>query len=281
MEISLEKIELVKDRTGVSYREAKEALIAENGSVVDAIIRIEDQIDIAPKTAAENAASDIVGKIKDVVKKGNVSKVVIRKDDSVVLSIPVTLGVIGSVLLPEAAIISTILALGVKCSISVITKDGEEVDVVQKAKDKISDAKDNYSSVAEGIKEKGSDAFSKIKEKADNVISKRVQENGNIIDDDYFNFDDEDPDPQEPVISSESADLIPDKEELAEAGEKIADTVTEAVEEAAETVEQAADEAKDAAADLLDEAEGLADDAADKFDATISDFKARRKRFFK
>ena len=42
MEITLEKIELVKDRTGVSYKEAKEALEAAEGSVVDAIIAIED-----------------------------------------------------------------------------------------------------------------------------------------------------------------------------------------------------------------------------------------------
>ena len=45
MEITLEKIELVKDRTGVSYAEAKEALEAAEGSVVDAIISIEEKID--------------------------------------------------------------------------------------------------------------------------------------------------------------------------------------------------------------------------------------------
>ena len=45
MEITLEKIELVKDRTGVSYREAKEALEEANGSVVDAIINIEESMD--------------------------------------------------------------------------------------------------------------------------------------------------------------------------------------------------------------------------------------------
>ena len=45
MEITLEKIELVKDRTGVSYREAKEALEEANGSVVDDIINIEESMD--------------------------------------------------------------------------------------------------------------------------------------------------------------------------------------------------------------------------------------------
>ena len=42
MEITLEKIELVRDRTGVTYKEAKEALEAANGNVVDAIIAIEE-----------------------------------------------------------------------------------------------------------------------------------------------------------------------------------------------------------------------------------------------
>lgn len=49
MEITLEKIELVKDRTGVSYKEAKDALEAADGSVVDAIIDIEESIDIKSK----------------------------------------------------------------------------------------------------------------------------------------------------------------------------------------------------------------------------------------
>lgn len=53
MEITLEKIELVKDRTGVSYAEAKAALEKAGGSVVDAIIMIEEEIDIVPKTKPE------------------------------------------------------------------------------------------------------------------------------------------------------------------------------------------------------------------------------------
>ena len=53
MEITLEKIELVKDRTGVSYREAKEALERTDGNVVDAIILIEEDIDVISLVAAE------------------------------------------------------------------------------------------------------------------------------------------------------------------------------------------------------------------------------------
>ena len=49
MEITLEKIELVKDRTGVTYAEAKEALESADGSVVDAIIAIEETINSGQK----------------------------------------------------------------------------------------------------------------------------------------------------------------------------------------------------------------------------------------
>ena len=49
MEITLEKIELVKDRTGVTYAEAKAALEEADGSVVDAIIAIEETVNVGEK----------------------------------------------------------------------------------------------------------------------------------------------------------------------------------------------------------------------------------------
>ena len=62
MEITLEKIELVRDRTGVSYKEAKEALEAANGSVVDAIVAIEETVDggVARSTIAKKDALTLV-----------------------------------------------------------------------------------------------------------------------------------------------------------------------------------------------------------------------------
>ena len=94
MEITLEKIELVKDRTGVSYAEAKEALEKADGSVVDAIILIEEQIDITPKTKAGDQASHVVEKIKELIRKGNVSKIKIKKGDEIIMNIPVNIGIL-------------------------------------------------------------------------------------------------------------------------------------------------------------------------------------------
>jgi len=86
MEITLEKIELVKDRTGVSYKEAKEALEQADGSVVDAIIAIEETIDISSKSKLGEQGSAMVEKIKDAIRKGNISKITIKKDEEVILN---------------------------------------------------------------------------------------------------------------------------------------------------------------------------------------------------
>ena len=69
MEITLEKIELVKDRTGVSYKEAKEALEAADGSVVDAIIAIEETVNIKSGSKAGDFADETVEKALHVVTK--------------------------------------------------------------------------------------------------------------------------------------------------------------------------------------------------------------------
>ena len=68
MEITLEKIELVKDRTGVSYKEAKDALEAADGSVVDAIIAIEDSIDNAEKKTVGDQGAQILDSVKAALK---------------------------------------------------------------------------------------------------------------------------------------------------------------------------------------------------------------------
>ena len=85
MDITLEKIELVKDRTGVTYKEAKEALEAADGSVVDAIIDIEEMInnEYDSVDARNFKDSELYKKMKEIVAKGNMSRIIIKKDDEI------------------------------------------------------------------------------------------------------------------------------------------------------------------------------------------------------
>ena len=161
MEITLEQIELVKDRTGVSYREAKEALEAADGNVIDAIIAIEDEINAKVSAKMSENAEKVVSQIKEFVRKGNVSRIVIKKDDETVLNLPVTVGVIGTVLAPWLTVIGSIVALGSKHSIELIKDDGSVIDLSGKVEETV-----------DGVKEKGSEAVDQVRSKVNDTMSK-------------------------------------------------------------------------------------------------------------
>ena len=100
MDINLEKIELVKDRTGSTYAEAKEALERADGSVVDAIIDIEEKMNKSYDAVDGGSIKDspIFAKMKEIVDKGNVTRILISKGDKTIVNFPLTAGVIGAVL---------------------------------------------------------------------------------------------------------------------------------------------------------------------------------------
>ncbi|AAM24232.1 hypothetical protein TTE0977 [Caldanaerobacter subterraneus subsp. tengcongensis MB4] len=114
----LEKIDMIVERTGVSYKEAKEALEKANGNVVDALIYIEEN----RKSWTESftvAGTEVMDKIKDLIKKGNVTKIRIKKDDKVLVEIPVTAGAISTVVIPQLTLLGAAVAFLANCTIEV------------------------------------------------------------------------------------------------------------------------------------------------------------------
>jgi hypothetical protein len=178
MEITLEKIELVKDRTGVSYKEAKEALEAADGNVVDAIISIEETIDVKSKSKITEQTATVIEKLKEIVKKGNVSKICIKRNGEVILNLSVNIGIIGTVIAPWAAIAGTIAALGTKCQIEVIKENGEIIDVTEMAYDTFDDVKEKGSNFADEMKVKGEEVYHNVKDKATDAINKATKKEG-------------------------------------------------------------------------------------------------------
>ncbi|WP_051280495.1 DUF4342 domain-containing protein [Anaerovorax odorimutans] len=176
MEITLEKIELVKDRTGVSYREAKEALEAANGSVVDAIIDIEESIDINNKSKLGEQGAHLIDKIKEAIKKGNVSKIVIKKNDEIILNLPVNIGILGTVISPLVAVAGILAAFGTKCVIELIKEDGEIIDISEKATDTFGNVVEKGSVIADEVKVKSSEVFSNVKEKTAEAMNRGKKE---------------------------------------------------------------------------------------------------------
>lgn len=293
MEISLEKIELVKDRTGVNYKEAKDALIKADGSVVDAIIMIEDEIDLAPKSKAGDQASHLIDRLKQLIKKGNVSRIVVKKDEEVILNIPVNLGIVGAVWVFWPTLAATVVALGMKCTIELIKDNGEVVNLSDKAVDTFGDVKENCSVIADDLKGKGGEAFTQVKDKAASAINKakagaeEIEEDIDDLidcvadddidididddddyDDDYFNFDDY-AEPEDDHIKK-AAPAEHEKEAAAPAAEQ-----DEAEKEPEPAAEAEAQEEQPEENDTLDEIQR----AGEKFEETINDYKKKKGRF--
>lgn len=186
MEITLEKIELVKDRTGVSYKEAKEALEAADGSVVDAIIEIEESIDEKSKSKLSENGTQLMDKIKELIKKGNVSKIIVKKDDEVMLNLPVNVGIVGTIFAFWPMIAGLIVAFGTKCVIEIVKDDGAIIDVSEMANDTIGDIVEKGSVIADEVKVKGADVYNNVKNKTSDALNKvKKDDEGCCYDDSY------------------------------------------------------------------------------------------------
>ncbi|GAA0181943.1 DUF4342 domain-containing protein [Clostridium sediminicola] len=188
-EVTLEKIDIIKERSGVSYKVAKEALLATNGDVVEALIYIENN---------QNCISDKVFSsfdefkewIKDLVKKGNVNRIKIKKEDKVIMDIPVTAGVavgLVSLYIPYLLIIGVATAVLTKLTIEIIKSDGS-VEVVNSIikntandiKNSASDVKNKVNDLASDVKEKVDDITQDVKEKFDSGNENKESNDSNV-----------------------------------------------------------------------------------------------------
>lgn len=67
------------------------------------------------------SGEDLLKKVKEILKEGNVRKIIIKgKNDHVIMEIPLTIGVVLTVLLPVLAAVGAIAALVTECSITVV-----------------------------------------------------------------------------------------------------------------------------------------------------------------
>lgn len=63
---------------------------------------------------------DLLRKVKEIIHEGNVRRITITdKDGKVIITLPLTLGVVGAVLAPALAAVGAIAALVTECTITV------------------------------------------------------------------------------------------------------------------------------------------------------------------
>ncbi len=155
-EITLEKIDVIRERTKVSYAEAKEALEVSDGNVVDALIYIEKNKK-SSKDELYTTKEEFIAWIKDLIKKGNITRIKIKKEDKVIADIPVNAGVaVTAVGLFASPIITIALFAAALTQVTVeITKDDGTVEVINKIiKTTMDDVKGKVQTKTSSMKEK-------------------------------------------------------------------------------------------------------------------------------
>lgn len=70
---------------------------------------------------------EIIAKVKELVRQGNIRRISIKSEDGKpIVDIPLTLGVVGALLLPQFAALGAVAALVACCTVTV-EKDEEEL----------------------------------------------------------------------------------------------------------------------------------------------------------
>lgn len=82
----------------------------------------------------EKRAEELVAKVKELVKKGNVARVRVKRKGEVLVNVPLNVGIVGGVIglaaAPWAMLIGVIAGAGLDCKIEVEMKDGDIVDII-------------------------------------------------------------------------------------------------------------------------------------------------------
>lgn len=126
----LEKIDQLRKRLGLSYREAKEALDRAGGDLLEALIQCEEGVKEETQGILGNWGGKLMDQIRNILHQGNVTRIKVKKDGKTVAEIPATagaLGILGVLASSELAVLaglSTVAALFNRYTLEVERPDG-------------------------------------------------------------------------------------------------------------------------------------------------------------
>ena len=100
-------------------------------------------------------AKSAIEKIKELIRKGNVSRIVVKRNGGTVLNLPVNVGVVGAVVGLASAkwvlLASVIATIGFGCTVEVVKEDGDIINVMDEESGK--KVRDFASETVEKVKE--------------------------------------------------------------------------------------------------------------------------------
>ena len=115
LEDELRKIDLIRERTRLSYEQARQLLQEGGGDVVSALILWERRQGAA---SAVPTGSEAVERLRELVRRGNQTRIRVRRGDQTYLELPVTAGVVAAALAPYLAAAGALACLALGCSIT-------------------------------------------------------------------------------------------------------------------------------------------------------------------
>ncbi len=179
-ETTLEKIDIVRQRFGVSYEEAKEALDENGGDLVETLIYMEQNKKGFSESFSEKG-NDLLETVKGIIEKGNVNRIKIKKGEKILIDIPVTAGVAAgaiSVIYTPILAIGAVTAIVADLKIEVERPNGEvEVltNIIKKKSSGFKGKLDSFTKIAkqkaEKAMEKTEDIVKVAKEKGNNIVN--------------------------------------------------------------------------------------------------------------
>ncbi len=118
MKMELENVDVLRERAGLSYRDAVEYLERAEGDVVKALVLVEEDKRLE-RGRVLGKGQEVLEKVKDLVRKGNETKIRVAREGETVVELPVTVGVVGAAIAPVLALVGAVTALATGHSISV------------------------------------------------------------------------------------------------------------------------------------------------------------------
>ena len=138
--------------------------------------------------------------LKKTIAKGNMSRIIVRKGDTILLNLPLTAGLLGAVVAPWGVIFGVISAAGFNCKIEFVNDQGQITDINGKVKsqyrkaraqgqiyydkgmEKVDKIKD--SEFYEDLKEKGADMYNELRDRGQDVLEDFREKTAEGIDSD-------------------------------------------------------------------------------------------------
>lgn len=113
--ITLEQIDLIVERTKVSFTDARAALEQTDGNIVEALLLLEKEQKVKPNPN-QRKHSEAKKNVKDFLAKIHATRFILRKQEMTYMNIPLSIALLAIILSFHFSIVALIIALvyGVK-----------------------------------------------------------------------------------------------------------------------------------------------------------------------